>query len=235
MEIKQIYRKEQFNPGLFGVIINPFYFARKGLYESIKPLGKYITGKTLDIGCGKKPYEDLFNSSEYIGMDIDNIGHSHENEKIDVYYDGNIFPFKNNEFDSIVINQVLEHVFEPDNFIKEVKRVLKKNGHLLITVPFIWDEHEKPNDYGRYTSFGLKYLLKKSGFKIIKFQKSTCGIKAVIQLINEFIVKKVTFKSKILSAAVSMLLTFPLNIIGILFLENKKSDLYLDNIILAKK
>ena len=234
MTVKQIYKKEQFNPGFFGLFINPFYFARRGLYKTIAPLGKYISGKTLDVGCGKKPYENLFKSSEYIGMDIENPGHSHGNEDVDVYYDGKKFPFRKAEFDSIVVNQVLEHVFEPEDFLKEIKRVLKKGGFLLLTVPFVWDEHEKPNDYGRYTSFGLKHLLGKSGFKIIKFEKSTCGFRAIIQLINELIVKKTSFGNKKISVILSMILTFPLNILGVLFPENKKSDIYLDNIVLAK-
>ena len=218
-----------------GLIINPFYIARRDLYRSIKPLGKYITGKTLDVGCGKKPYERLFNSSEYIGMDIENPGHSHANENIDVYYDGGSFPFKNSVFDSVVVTEVLEHVFEPEEFIREMERVLKPGGHLLITVPLVWDEHEKPNDYGRYTSFGIKHLLEKGGFEVIEFKKSTCGIKAIIQLVNELIVKRTTFKNKIFSAILSMLLSFPFNLLGALVPENKKSDMYLTNILLARK
>jgi SAM-dependent methyltransferase len=233
--IKKIYKKEQFNPGIIGLIINPFYLARRGLYRSIKELGGYIVGKTLDVGCGKKPYEKLFNSSKYVGMDIENPGHSHVGENIDVYYDGGTFPFKKSEFDSVVTNQVLEHVLKPESFIREIKRVLKKGGYLLLTVPFVWDEHEKPNDYRRYTSFGIRDLLENNGFKIVKFHNSTCGIRAAIQLINELIYKKMTFRSKIVSIFFSTLLTIPLNVIGLLFPEDKNSDLYLDNIVLAKK
>ena len=234
MELRQVYSREQFNPRLVGLFINPLYFARRGLYRAIKSLGKYISGKTLDVGCGKKPYKNLFRSSKYIGMDIENPGHGHGDEDIDVYYDGGKFPFKDSEFDSVVASQVLEHVFEPDDFVKEVKRVLKKNCFLLLTVPFVWDEHEKPNDYGRYTSFGLRHLLEKNGFKIVKFEKSVCGIRAIVQLINGIIVKKVNFGNKMMSIAFSILLTFPLNVLGLLFSENKKSDIYLDNIVLAK-
>ena len=92
--IKQIYQREQFNPRFMGLFINPFYFARRGLYSPIKNLGGYISGKTLDVGCGKKPYKDLFNSSEYIGMDIKNPGHNHKNEKVDIYYDGKNYTFQ---------------------------------------------------------------------------------------------------------------------------------------------
>jgi SAM-dependent methyltransferase len=66
---------------------------------------------------------------------------------------------------------VLEHVFNPDDFLNEVNRVLKPSGKLLLTVPFVWDEHEQPYDYARYSSFGLRSLLEKHGFSIVKHEK----------------------------------------------------------------
>ena len=56
-------------------------------------------------------------------------------------------------------NQVLEHVFNPDDFVREIARVLKPGGALLLTVPFVWNEHEQPYDYARYSSFGLRAFL----------------------------------------------------------------------------
>ena len=73
--LKSIIHKEKYNPGFFGLFINPFYFARKGLYMHIKSLSSYISGKTLDVGCGQKPYEDLFNYSEYVGLEIQDSEH----------------------------------------------------------------------------------------------------------------------------------------------------------------
>src|SRR3990172_1965871 len=102
--IKTVIRKEQFEPGIFGLVINPFYIARKALLESIKELGDNISGRTLDVGCGTKPYEKYFKSSEYIGLEIETTVHR-EVSKADFFYDGTKFPFNNNEFDSIVTNQ----------------------------------------------------------------------------------------------------------------------------------
>jgi SAM-dependent methyltransferase len=55
---------------------------------------------------------------------------------------------------------VLEAIFEPKCFLKELTRVLKPGGYALFTVPFIWDEHDQPNDFARYSSFALSTYLK---------------------------------------------------------------------------
>ena len=61
----------------------------------------------------------------------------------DYFYDGQSFPFKGGSFDVVLTNQVLEHVFNPDVFLSEIHRVLTPDGVLLLTVPFLWDEHEQ--------------------------------------------------------------------------------------------
>lgn len=233
--LKKVIRKEQFEPGLIGLIVNPFYIARKGLLKGIKALGKNINGKTLDVGCGTKPYQKYFSASEYIGLEIDSTVHR-EVTKADFFYDGKTFPFNNNEFDSIVTNQVFEHVFNPDNFLSEINRVLKKDGLLLMTVPFVWDEHEQPFDFARYSSFGIKSLLERNGFIIIKQKKISPDFSVIVQLINAYIYK-ITIKIGLVRKLATLLIMFPLNVLGVITSKilPSNNDLYLDNIILAKK
>lgn len=241
-KIKDQLKKENFCPSFLSIFFNPFYFARKGLYESILDLSKNIKGSTLDIGCGSKPYEILFSkASEYIGMDVRKTGHDHKNENIDIYYDGKRYPFKKERFDTVVSFEVFEHVFNPDDFLKEVNRVLKKDGLLLMTVPFIWDEHEQPYDYARYTSYGLVYLLKKHKFDIIEKRKSINDFRIIFQLINLLIYKKIYRKKFYLFLPLRLitnLIIFSfINLAGLILagLFSKSEDLYLDNVILAKK
>lgn len=78
--------KEQFNPSFLSVFFNPFFIARRGLYKNIKSFGSQVTGKTLDVGCGIKPYEHFFQSTEYIDLYINQVGHDHSNSKINVIY-----------------------------------------------------------------------------------------------------------------------------------------------------
>jgi SAM-dependent methyltransferase len=234
--VKKYITSQKYHPGIIGMFINPFFFARKGLFENIAALSANITGNTLDVGCGQKPYEILFRSSRYVGLEIESAENG-QNKKADFYYDGTKFPFQNEEFDSVVVNQVFEHVFNPESFLREIHRVMKDEGFLLLTVPFIWDEHEQPNDYARYSSFGLNFLLKNNGFVIIEQKKSVKDIRVVFQLLNDYIYKKTVTRNKYLNLLITILCMAPFNILGELLSKilPQNEDLYLDNIILAKK
>src|SRR5690349_19920443 len=122
---KSYLYKQNFNPGLLGVFTNPYYFARRGLFLGVKKYASQINGEVLDVGCGKKPYRKLFSTDTYIGIDIENPGHDHADENIDVYYDGKTFPFPESRFDAVISSEVFEHVFNPEDFLLEVNRVLK--------------------------------------------------------------------------------------------------------------
>ena len=235
--IKEYLLKEQFRPSFLGLFLNPFYFARKAIYKNIKSYSGNVTGTTLDIGCGSKPYASLFSSIKYIGMDIEVTGHIHTNSEIDVYYDGITIPFQDNFFDSIVCFEVLEHVFNPDEFLKEAIRVLKPGGKAIYTIPFIWDEHEQPYDYARYSSFGLKSLFEKNGFTVLESRKYVCNLRLLTLLANAYVYK--IFK-KLIPGKLSYLFILPLtsinNILGHLFyLLPKNEDLYYGNIFLLTK
>lgn len=226
---------QNFNPNLLGMFFNPFFIARRGLAKNIKQLSSEISGKILDVGCGTKPYKDFFNFIEYIGLEFDT-GIDNEKKSADYYYDGKIFPFQSESFDSVICNQVLEHIFEPEDFLKETFRVLKPKGKLLLTVPFVWDEHEQPFDFARYSSFGLKHLLNRAGFRIIIHKRSVNNISVIFQLLSGYFYK-ISFKNKFLKWVVMFLIIFPSNLIGIILgkLLPANNDLFLDNIILAEK
>jgi len=237
MNLKNWLLKEQFNPSIFGILVNPFYFGRKSLYKNIKFKSGYITGRILDIGCGSKPYEKLFNTSQYIGIDVKSSGHYHENSRVDLFYDGKKIPFEENYFDSVVCFEVLEVIFDPDSFLNEIKRVLRPGGKALFTVPFIWDEHEQPFDYARYSSFGLKHLFERNGFSVKKNDKYLTDLRLLSLLTNAYIYKII---KKIIPSSISFPLILPfsfvVNITGLLlslFPENK--DMYFGNIILVEK
>jgi len=235
-KLKQLYIKEQFNPKFIGLFINPFYFARKGLYLNVSEFIGSLSGRVLDIGCGTKPYESLCRIEEYVGLEIDDEG-SRNHSHADVFYDGKTLPFTDKEFDSIISNQVFEHVFNPHEFLTEVNRVTKINGLMLLTVPFVWDEHEQPYDYARYSSFGLKHILNEHGFQILEHRKSNNGIEIIFQLINAYLYKITLTKNRYVNLLSMVVLMAPTNIVGLLLssILPKNDDLYLDNIVLAKR
>jgi SAM-dependent methyltransferase len=235
-KLKEIYRQQIFSPGWIGVFINPFYFARKYLNSAIISLLPEISGTLLDVGCGTKPYKNLFNVSSYTGLDIDS-PITRERGIADDLYDGNKFPYENEVFDSVLCNQVLEHVFNPNEFLQEINRVLKTKGKLLLTVPFVWDEHEQPYDYARYSSFGLRNLLEKNGFVICKYKKLGADASILFQLANTYLFKITQGwprLSKLLFTVTVMALINMLGIIAGIVLPGNP-DLFLDHVVLAEK
>ena len=235
---KSIYFKEMFFPGLMGLFINPYYFSRKGLYKGIVSNKHQMRGKLLDFGCGSKPYRSLFDVQEYIGLDIEKSGHNHDDENIDVYYDGEYIPFSDNYFDSVFSSQVLEHAPNPTSILKEINRVMKHGGYFLVTVPFVFDEHEIPYDFNRWTSFGIKELFIQNNFEIINMAKSTNYVETLIQLWNAYTYQHIfPQKNEYLKLVLTILLIAPMSLFG-LFLSKllpKSNILYLDNTLVVKK
>lgn len=222
---------------MIGIFINPFYLVGRGFIKKIKSYAKELNGKLLDFGCGSKPYRELFSVSEYIGVDIEVSGHPHDNENIDFYYDGKTLPFKDNEFDSVFSSEVFEHIFNLDEIINELYRVLKPGGKILITVPLVWDEHEAPYDFGRYTSYGLSHLLETSGFKVEKIERTTKYVESIFQLLNLYIYRVFEKCGTVPGFFATILFTIPLNIFGLLLsaILPDRPQLYLNNVILARK
>jgi SAM-dependent methyltransferase len=208
---------ENFNPGLFSVVYKPNYIIRRELYDVKRKYINKITGRVLDIGCGSKPYKELFiYANEYIGMDTKSSGHEHKDENIDIYYDGKQFPFGNNSFDNAVCFQVLEHVDDINLFFQEITRVTKKDGYILFDMPFIWEEHELPYDFRRYTGKGIQKLLKKYNFRLVKYERYCDGLEMIPQFINMYI-RKIKTKSRIAHYIINIFLILPMNLLGILF------------------
>lgn len=234
--LKTVYQHQSFFPGFLGLFTNPFYFARIGLYGAIKSFSVGLNGRLLDVGCGSKPYAKLFCAEEYIGLEIDS-PKTRAKGVANFYYDGITFPFESEQFDSVLCNQVLEHVFNPDFFISEISRVLKPSGKLLLSVPFVWDEHEQPNDYARYSSFALKFMLEKHGFRLISQIKTCADATIIFQLINAYLYKIFINRSMVVQLFLTATVIAFFNIAGAIIgkISPKNTDLYLDNVVLAEK
>lgn len=121
--------------------------------------------RVLDIGCGHKPYADLFADCEHVGINNTTIDASP-----DVVADATSLPIASQSIDLVFCTQVLEHVPHPSQLLQECRRVLQAGGWLVISAPFYWPLHEEPHDYYRYTSYGLKQLLADAGFADCRIQ-----------------------------------------------------------------
>jgi SAM-dependent methyltransferase len=141
---------------------------------TLKTVAPLAHGRLLDVGCGTKPYEDIFKPfvTEYIGVEyteaFETTHASQNSSKVDVFYSGDRLPFDDASFDTALSVQVLEHTPTPGALSAEIGRILRDHGTALIMAPFSFRLHEEPNDFFRYTPHGLTTLLNAAELDVTK-------------------------------------------------------------------
>ena len=237
--LRKYHVRQLFLPDMFSILINPFYLYRVGMAKKIAEYATHLKGdKMLDFGCGHKPYRSLFPQIEqYIGVDFENEGHSHNREHIDVFYDGSSLPFPDEYFDCAICTEVLEHVPDFDQSLALIKRVLKANAGIIISLPFVWPEHEMPFDFRRLTLGGLVKELEKQNFEIIHTYKNGNFVSVIIELFIILIHKLLYTKNVFLNYFINIVFIFPLTLLGIILsvVFKNPNGLYFNNIVLAVK
>ncbi|PIP33169.1 hypothetical protein COV53_05695 [Candidatus Gottesmanbacteria bacterium CG11_big_fil_rev_8_21_14_0_20_37_11] len=178
--------------------ISPHFIAKYYLLRDIKKIcNRYqFSGSLLDIGCGNKPYKDMFTHvTRYEGIDYKNCSNNKEfiGSIPDYYfsrnYDKNFrLPFDNNSFDNTVSFQVLEHHPDYLTLIGELFRVTKKGGMILISAPFLWPLHEEPRDFQRITQYGIKNILQKDQGSLLCLLKQGSVASTVSIIWNEYLI-----------------------------------------------
>lgn len=120
--------------------------------------------KIIDIGAGNCQYKRFFKKLNYFSQDIQN------NQEKSINYIGPIDELPENSFDYILCTQVLEHLKNPQLAFKNFYRILKNNGKVFLTTHMAFEEHMIPNDYFRFTRYGLKHLAESSGLRVEKIE-----------------------------------------------------------------
>jgi len=136
----------------------------KGRYAlpAIKRWGDKTHGIMVDIGCGTKPYAIFFkNTSKYIG--IDRLG---VKTKADIYANALQLPLPDNSVDICFNSWLLDDISEPNKYFQEIHRILKSGGVSIMIEAQSFPEHNAPNDYFRFTRYGLEFLAVKNGFSV---------------------------------------------------------------------
>lgn len=132
-------------------------------------LKKYANGKLLDLGCGNIPLYAAYKPYITENVCIDWGNTPHKNPFLDIEHDLNTpLPIANNQFDTIILSDVLEHIENPFLLWQEMSRILKPKGNLILNVPFYYWLHETPYDYYRYTRYALQKFAEKNNFEILE-------------------------------------------------------------------
>lgn len=175
----------------------------KGLSDNLKafiaetplergPIAKFVAtaaaslppgSRVADVGAGAAPYRELFGHTEYITVDRPESIHG-ESFDFDIAASAEEIPLKDQDLDAVLCTQVLEHLPDPAKALAEFHRLLKGGGRLFMTAPLVWEEHEKPYDFFRYTRSGLEHLLKTTGFEHVEISGHTDCFTTLAQLLR---------------------------------------------------
>jgi len=130
-----------------------------------------LNGQCLDLAGGKEPsyhkYWSFKDDAKLIKTDLE----------VDLNKE---LSFEDNSIDNILFFNAIYIIKYPVKLMKEINRILKKDGKLFIASPFISNEAKEPDDYQRFTSQGLERLFRKgnfNNFEIIPFgERFTAGV-----------------------------------------------------------
>ena len=135
--------------------------------------------KKLNLGCGSKYKEG------WINVDISSIDIYGKQIKIDKNHDLNKFPypFKENEFDIVLLEHTIEHLDEPAKVVKEMERITKSGGIIDIRTPHFscYHSYRDPTHKWHFSIDSINYLTKNKVTKRILFSH-----KRIIDFFNSF-------------------------------------------------
>ncbi len=229
------------NPSFAPVWVNPSFIAERGLAAGISRLlllARLERGQRwVDIGCGTRPYEPLFPAGTYTGLDVLSSGRPDTLKRPDVLYGGGALPFASSILDGILCTQVLEHVPHPDELLAECWRALKPGGKLILSAPFVWQEHEQPYDFFRFTSYGMDALLRQQGFACIDAVKSSGSLETLAQLASTYLATSIKLPIPGVGRLLTLFACCPLQLSGLILqgLLPDRRELFLDMLVLACK
>jgi len=143
-------------------IFHDEWLCLRDIHADLRTYAHHVTGRTLDVGCGSKPYASWFTGvGEYVGLDVG------DNPAADfLVAEDQEWPFPDSAFESVVSFQALEHVRDIGLAQREISRVVRPRGIICLAVPFIAYEHAAPSDYRRYSKDGIRLLF--PDFEIIE-------------------------------------------------------------------
>lgn len=141
---------------------------------------------TLEIGASDTPRRDVCNS--LIAGDLS------QNGSIDVVFDATNLPFRSGSLEQVLCLEMLEHCIRPDMVADEIHRVLRRHGALFLTTRFIYPIHDAPNDFFRFTEYGLRYLFRE--FSAVNVLPDTSSAGGAASLVYRLVVQR-RFRSRI--------------------------------------
>jgi hypothetical protein len=142
--------------------VGPVYF--QPLEEELAPVTRYLSGYMLNAGCGSRDVTPYLLANQVTKVTKYDLA-SQDPEVVVGPLEA--MPFGDETFDSVLCNAVLEHVSDPEGSMRELARVVRPDGYVVVAVPFLQPFHACPADFRRYTADGLGALGRQAGLDVV--------------------------------------------------------------------
>lgn len=155
--------------------------------------------RVLDVGAGSCPYRSLFAHCEYraqdfAGLQSDQLRHGGYGA-IDYVCDATAIPVADGSFDAVLCTEMLEHVPDPVAVVRELARVLRPGGRLLLTAPLGSGIHQEPHHYvGGFTPWWYQRFLSEAGFSGLRVEANAGSFMFFSQEALRFLRESVPFR-----------------------------------------
>lgn len=143
---------------------------REGIRQYLKDV--QVHGLVYDWGCGTKPIKNYLKQNDAKFVGIDKLSHVGADLVWDIESNTDEIDwlnFGNEGADFAFCLEVIEHVWDSEQLIRNIYKTLKKGGVIYLSQPFMYEVH-KEDDRIRYTHYGLKQLLEEFGFAVQDIQ-----------------------------------------------------------------
>jgi SAM-dependent methyltransferase len=120
----------------------------------------------LDAGAGEARHKRYFRRGRYVAIDSGTGDPNWDYSHLDLKGDLHALPLRSQSVNHVLCFVVLEHTKDPKRVLAEFSRVLRPGGSLYLVLPFLWEEHQSPHDYQRFTRSGIHLLFADTPLRI---------------------------------------------------------------------
>jgi SAM-dependent methyltransferase len=145
-----------------------YWLATHKVAAALRRAAVHAQGALLDVGCGSRPFESLFEGrvTRYVGTDLYGSRYL-QGARVDAYARAEALPFRERAFDTVLAMSVLTYLTDPAALPREASRVLRPGGVLLLEATQMAPLHDAPNDYFRFTRHGAQHLVEEAGLVLV--------------------------------------------------------------------
>jgi SAM-dependent methyltransferase len=165
--------------------------AARALTAYAQAIPTYARGHLADMGCGQVPLFGLYRDFVDQVTCIDWPGSSRQLSHVDIFADLNApLEIDDRTFDTIISTSVIEHIWRHDVLWSEMARTMRPGGHIIMGAPFVYQLHEEPHDYFRWTRHALERSCETNGLEVIELRPYGGGLDVLADLFAKLAARK---------------------------------------------